>query len=308
MDAAPQYLPWLKGKYDVSPGLRPLGTDFGNGEWDQKVFQLAPDASRLIDAKRIALRERRGKYARAFRLSQTVKRAAIETIATRLATEYPDRFQIDHEGTELVLCSGDIRWTLTADRREDSAPALDLLARLVPEDFAVVATEGDIDWLAYGHICAPSHWGIEDKIGRSFAEVHGPVPGMVRPAPMPQRMVEAMTTRGPWVRFVWAIESDDRPNHHPDAPPDQDPTEWWGRQFTAARQFWVRVERQCTIPMPEVGAAIFTIRLSWVPGSLVVANEAWRQPLRDALEGMTDDEREYKGLSQDWGGLMALLS
>jgi hypothetical protein len=106
----------------------------------------------------------------------------------------------------------------------------------------------------------------------------------------------------------WAIESDDRPNHHPDAPPDQDPTEWWGRQFTESRQFWVRVERQCTIPMPEVGAAIFTIRLSWVPGSLIVANEAWRLPLREALEGMTDDEREYKGLSQDWGGLMALLS
>jgi hypothetical protein len=107
---------------------------------------------------------------------------------------------------------------------------------------------------------------------------------------------------------VWAVESDDRPNHHPSPPPDEDPTAWQGRQFSTVGRFWIRVERQCIVPLPEVNAALFTIRLSWIPGGEVVANPIWRESLLSALRGMTPEEREYKGLAADFDGLLRLVS
>jgi hypothetical protein len=37
---AARYFPPSSGKYEVKPGLVPLGTDFGNGEADKLTFQF----------------------------------------------------------------------------------------------------------------------------------------------------------------------------------------------------------------------------------------------------------------------------
>jgi dimethylamine monooxygenase subunit A len=286
-----RYVPWSRGVYDVSPSLRPFGTEFGNGEWDQRLFQLDADAPRLIEAKRLALRERRGKYVRAFRLGSEVERAVAGLIAARLATEYPDEFSRGSGGDDPTLRRGDVEWTLAA--RGDGA-SLDLLARLVPEDLAVVRTEEGRDWNAYLHVCAPARWAAEDKIGRSFFDTHVPVPGFDRANAAAAGLVRSMVERGPWVRFVWTPETDDRPNHHPEPPPGEDPELWSGRRFEDGGPWWVRVERQSLWPLPQAAAALFVIRTHWVGADTLTEDE--RRSLGAALRSMSTASRAYKGL------------
>ncbi|AIE86414.1 heme-dependent oxidative N-demethylase family protein [Fimbriimonas ginsengisoli] len=300
------YTPWTKGIYEVAPALRPFGVDFGNGAADQRLFQIDSEFERYAENKRTALRERRGKYARAFRLSREVERATIELIVTRLATDYPERFSAAWEGDHRALLEGDKQWVLPANGRGNESAALDLLARLVPEDLAIVSVEDSVDWVSYLHLCSPSHWAAEEKIGRSFFDVHEPIPGFEKINRVSSGLVDAMVNKGPWVRFVWGVESDDRLNHHPEPPPGFDQEEWDGRRFEGGR-FWVRTERQIVTGMPEVGAALFTIRVGFVPDTVVLADEMLQTSLLRALDSMSPEARRYKGLAKDWDRLRAAL-
>lgn len=295
-----RFSPWIKGVYEVAPGLRPFGTDFGNGDLDGKAFPRTEDLETYLDNKRRALRERRGKYARVFRLDREVEAAAARLIAGRLAEEYPARFRVTGDEYELGLSLDDTPWQLPA--RGDGA-SLNLLARLVGEDLAVVRRNGDLDWTAYLHVCAPSHWAPEDKIGRSFFETHTPIPGFERANAAYRGLVSAMTGKGPWVRFTWGVESDDRLNHHPEPPPGEDPALWNGRLFKD--RFWVRWERQTIWPLPEVDAALFTIRVGFVADHELSDRE--RPALSMALRAMTPQAREYKGLTEGFDRLMELV-
>lgn len=300
------YTPWTNGVYTVAPGLRPLGTDFGNGEADARIFQLDTELDKYQQSKRTALRERRGKYVRGWKLSREVERAGIEFIVTRLAADYPDRFVADWEGDARVLESEGKRWVLPAAGPETDSPALDLLMRLVQEDLAVVRTENGSDWVAYLHLCSPSHWAAEEKIGRSFFDTHMSVAGFEKVNAAAPGLVDAMVNKGPFVRFVWAVESDDRLNHHPEPPPGWEADEWNGRDFSKG-QFWVRTERQVLQGLPEVGAALFTIRVNYLPQEFVLASEELRTTLIAGIESMSPESLEYKGLTRGKSDLLRLL-
>ena len=301
-----RYTPWTKGVYEVAPELRPFGTDFGNGEADRRLFQIDEEFERYQHNKRHALRERRGKYVRAWRLSHEVEAAVIDLIVSRLILEYPESFSGGWEGDTRVLESDGRRWVLPATGPETDSPALDLLARLVPEDLAVVRTLDHEDWVAYLHLCSPSHWAAEEKIGRSFFSVHEPIPGFERVNAAAPGILDAMVNKGPFVRFVWGVESDDRLNHHPVPPPGHDPAEWDGRDFSHGR-FWVRTERQVIWGLPAVGAALFTIRVGFVPDHLILADEDLRSSLRQAIEGMSDPALQYKGIDRGKQKLLDLM-
>ena len=272
----PIFTPWKNGRYETSPGLKPLGTDFGNGHWDNCVFILDETAPRRIAAKRESLKERESKYRQVHHLRTQVAEAAANVIQQRLALDAPH---------------------VDLPTRSTPIDRLDAYALHIPEDLAIVAVENGIDWLAYTHLCAPSHWSPEEKIGKSFTAVHQPVPGFEKTANVAQKMIETMTQRGPFVRFVWGMESDDRPNHHPVAPQGVDQDEWWGRRFSEEGRFLVRVERQCLIPLPSVNAALFTIRLFWWTMEEVRATPELRLPLLQALNGMSPQEQSYKGIA-----------
>ena len=309
MEALPSpalYTPWTNGVYGVAPALRPLGTDFGNGAADARVFQLDSELEKYQQNKRNALRERRGKYALAWKLDREVEQAVIDFFVTRLAAEYPDRFVADWEGEYRVLESDDRRWTLPPSRSDRASAALDLLARLVQEDVAVVRTMDESDWIAYLHLCSPSHWAAEEKIGRSFFETHAPVPHFERVNAASAGLVDAMINKGPFVRFVWTVESDDRLNHHPEPPPGIEKREWDGRDFSHGR-FWVRTERQVIWGLPAVGASIFTIRVGFVPDTVVLASEILRTTLAAGVRSMSPKSIEYKGLVPGRDDLLRLL-
>lgn len=269
-----RHTPWLKGAYDVAPNLKSLG--------DERAIEFDTLWPRMRANKELDFP---GRVLRAD-LDDSVAEAVVRELAARAAREWPEFFAFG----ERLECH------LTGDVVPLSAEGLDAMAMNLPCDLAVVRREGPRDWSAYLHVCQPSHWRPEEKIGQPFVATHAPIPHFEKVNAAAPKLVEAMVARGPWVRFVWGFETDTELDHHPDRAP--------GRAF-ASKPFVVRVERQVLIPLPEHGASIFLIGVGFVSKEDILADEALWRPLRSALEGMSPQAREYKGVASEFEGLLA---
>lgn len=219
-------------------------------------------------------------------LDHATAEAVVRTLAIRAAYEWPEYFALG----ETLACR------LTGDPVPLGPDGLDTMAMNLPCDLAVLRREGSRDWSAYLHVSAPSHWRPEEKIGLPFVATHAPIPHFEKVNAAAKGLIEAMVSRGPWVRFVWGFESDEELDHHPDRAP--------GRAFDE-RPFVVRVERQVLLPLPEHGASIFLIGVAFVERKAIMGTEALWRPLRAALVGMSPQARAYKGVSEGFEALMA---
>jgi hypothetical protein len=290
------YFPIRNGRYDVTPGLFPLAQDFGNGVADTRLFQIDREWPRYRANKLACRAERIGKYVCYDDFSPPVAAAASRLIASQLATEYPAlfRYETSADGAGQLIChlTGEtLRFDADMRLRPESAPAYadlyDALCCQLQEDVAIVRrTPERGEWNAALHICAPSHWAAEDKIGRSFMATHAPVPGFEKVSAAAYALTERLVTRGPFVRFTWSIDFDDRLNYHPDQPK--------GDWNAATAHF--RVERQTLWGLPEVDAYLFGIRVYVYPLHEIRADEAQRVALISALHSMSPESRRYKGI------------
>ena len=92
MKKSPFYFPIERGLYEIAPGLRPLGFDFGNGHFDQNVFQITADFSKYRQNKLDCRDERLTKYFCQKNLSEERTYALSKFIIEKLLNEYPHLF------------------------------------------------------------------------------------------------------------------------------------------------------------------------------------------------------------------------
>jgi hypothetical protein len=305
-----QYFPLSKGVYEVTPGLMAFGTDLGNGAADRQLFQVDDHYAPYRRAKLEARAEALDKYYATHQYPPAVAGAVAAFVARRLAAEHPETFVLRQDDAGFTLqCTPsrevlrfDRNWALTQarpriERGPDYASALDALVCQVQEDLAVICRRGDSEnWLAALHLCFPNHWAAAEKIGKDFAAVHAPVPGIERLTQRSQALVDAMIDRGPYVRFVWGLSTDTRLNHHPQAPGEL--PQWHGRRFDPQDpHLFLRVERQVTWGLPECDAALFAIR-TYFADAAEVRRDPWRRDkLCSALRSMSAAAQEYKGIA-----------
>lgn len=319
------YFPIKNFVYDVGPGLHPLDYDFGNGDLDGRIIQIDDEFSRYRAEKIAARKEDLTKYFGLSRLDPAVEKAAVYRLLEVMTGEWPEHFNLSGAGSEIrtLICKltgeeldFDSGGKLTAVRGQKEGPsyehAIDALISQLQEDFAIVSTKGEENWLSAGHIAFPSHWDPRKKIGTDFVATHAPVPGFERMAKAHRAIIEGIVNKGPYVRFVWSFVTDTRLNHHPEAPIGDDPVRWKGRSFDESdptrAPFSLRVERQVTVPLPQVGAALFFIRLSFIDGRSIRDDSNQRVQLKAALESMTPAAREYKGVAGCFDRLIGWLS
>lgn len=158
----------------------------------------------------------------------------------------------------------------------------------IPEDLMIHCVSGDRDWLAAAHVCFPSHWEPGDKIGRSWEEIHRPVPMNLANS---GKMVRAMCAEGCFERFVWSVVYDRRYDFHPSVPSSS-----FSRENPLVL---VKVERQVTVGFPRLGCCLFILRQYLV-------EDFDREALARAIEGMDHEQRAYKGLLEP-GSLLEWL-
>lgn len=308
------YFPPSTGVYDVKPGLVSFGTDLGNGDVDRQIFQIDLNYASYRAAKLRARRERLSQYYQICRYSRSLAAALAEFIAERLATEHPDLFVLSASGRgrhlhcrlsdEELHFDGD--WQLTSHPpHPDGGPvydsALDALSCQLQEDLAVICRRGDREnWLAALHLCFPNHWSAEEKIGKDFAAVHAPVPGMERTNSRSTELVDAMIDRGPYVRFVWGLSTDECLNHHPVPPAEDELVEYPGRSFDAHEpRLFLRVERQVIWGLPKFHTALFTIRTYLTDVAQLRRDRSKRGQLCAALRSMSIESLRYKGINRE---------
>ena len=146
------------------------------------------------------------------------------------------------------------------------------------------------------HVCFPSSWDPATRAGAGFIALHAPVPhnGSLRSAA--GRVVRAMVTKGPFVRYVWSLAPDDALDRNPrrlaTRPPPTDPA-----------RLWFRVERQTVMPLAASGRALFTIRVYRAPLPSVLTTPERSRTLASALRSMDAALLAYKGV----GGLREAL-
>ena len=166
---------------------------------------------------------------------------------------------------------------------------------------------GTVPWLA---VALPSHWAPEDKVGRHFTDIHAPVAdnqAIVRAADALLDLVSGRRQADErWERFVWTVSAQPRLHAHP-ARVDRE-----GWQPSTLAQLpagaWWRTERQTFIPLPDLGQAVFTVRVDVTPLAQVIDNAERAQRLHDALASMSDAVLAYRGLTAARAPLLAWLS
>jgi dimethylamine monooxygenase subunit A len=179
-----------------------------------------------------------------------------------------------------------------------------LLCLAFAEDFAVV--DGDtatIPWIA---ACLPSHWAPEQKVGRHFAEVHGPVADNALLVRAGEHLTRMVCSAERWERFVWNVSRHPRLNAHPAL---ADPAPWRADAFAnaAVPQAWWRIERQTFIPLPDAKQAIFTIGVDTrlLADGIDTPDKAAR--LHAAIASMSDAVLAYRNLASVRAPLLAWL-
>jgi hypothetical protein len=319
----PKYFPIERGEYAIAPGLRPLGYDFGNGDFDKKVFQITSNFKTYRQNKLECRKERLSKYFLMHDLGENRVNVFTRYMFNQLVTEYPNIFKFDgiilhclHTGDKIAV---DPNYDFVEFMHEGPAiepkveHIIDALSLQVEEDIVLmcrsVEKDQTRDYVGMLHLCSASHWAAEDKVGRNFFDIHIPIPGIDKINRVADRMVETMINKGPYVRFIWSFVTDQRLNHHPMPPPEWDLIKWRGRTFNKelAIPFHFRIERQITWGFPEVECALFTIGVSFMSGAEVKANDYQREQLISALKSMTPESRVYKGVDKCFDELIGWL-
>lgn len=174
-----------------------------------------------------------------------------------------------------------------------SLPPLYAAARRVPDDLCLMEKR-DGQWrLTALSLCAGSFFTAEAVVGRSLAELHGPVTGFAeRFLTRVQRIFEGLRPELVLERRNWTVLNCDA-LHTPSAAPirarigEIDPT-------AAPRALHLRVERQTLRRLPATGGALFTIRVWLAPLGSLAEDPARRAAFARAWRSATPELRAYK--------------
>lgn len=297
-DAPLQYFPVSSNPFEFKAGLRVIKP---GSKAEDNLFQIDTEWQQYRQAKMAARAERLDKYVCSHRLSPATESRAALYILHQLTREHPEQFESIHSQSNVRLhcrLSGEQLQFDQALRLTDNNKyqnSLDALCCQVQEDVAIVERPEQRDFISYLHLCLPNHWAAEDKIGQSFIDAHLPVPEMVKINHQAPKLIETLVHKGSYERFTWGIATDRRLNHHPIAPDGIGQNEWQGRKFAPGNpELNLRIERQTTTGLPEVGAFIFTIRTYHRAVKDLTRDELII--LKHAILTMPDAVKAYKGL------------
>lgn len=266
----PFYFPVKAEPWRMQPGLFRFGTDFGNGEADRSYFPRDAAHAHYVSEKRRVLAAHPERARSDLRDDQD--RAALDSACQFIVEANQCEGHTDVEGSSLA----------------EVGPQL-------AEDFAVTTRADRVVWV---HACFPSGWRPEHVLGQSFARIHQHVPAFQAVAQKAPSLVEAMLSRGPYVRFVWTIAADPELDHHPEQ----------GRRVLfdeRAESGFLRVERQTTIPLAGGAASLFLIRTYLYAFEELSAED--RATLASALRQIPAEIAEYKRLTRALPRALELL-
>jgi hypothetical protein len=184
---------------------------------------------------------------------------------------------------------------LGIDEAGEAFTSPDALALYLQDDWVVMGDGGgsSSNVCQMLHVCFPSGWRPEEKLGLSMRQIHQPVADGGKLLAASDALTTAMLAKGPFVRYVWTLAPEPNLRRHPD------------NAFrvpigttVSLDNIWFRCERQVTVPLPVSGRSLFLIRVFVAPLQEICATQERRQLLRESLASMSDATIAYKGISE----------
>ena len=151
------------------------------------------------------------------------------------------------------------------------------VAKEIDEDLIIHRMDDDKDYVSSIHVCLPSHWLPEDKIGKSFDEIHRPIPMNLSNS---KKLVRAIMN-GCFERFVWSVAYKKKYNSHPR----------FKRDFFDPKkpELFIKIERQVTVGFENF--CLFILRQY-----LIEEKDIDKIALLNSLKKMNSEQKKYKSL------------
>lgn len=148
-------------------------------------------------------------------------------------------------------------------------------------------------------VCFPSNWNPSEKIDLNFHAIHVPVADNAILQAGAKGIIDLAFRKNTMVRHVWLLTpNSDLPSH-----PLQRSRLWADALQQAGdglllEQLYFRVERQTTLPLPELKRGVFFIRVMVAPLVDVLRVDPTRAAqLAEALASMSENILEYRGMT-----------
>lgn len=299
------YFPFEQDSYAMTLGVRALRPDECLIEVDEPHYrdELALKASMLAANLRARFQALPG--------TEPHQWETVTELLPRMAREHPRHFSLEVEGerwrwrnhllgTEAVFTPGEA----------DGLPLapLDWLGRQVQEDLLLMdGTREGLPMMA-GHLCFPSMWCLEEKMGRPVLDIHAPVPGFgAKLGTSTVRLMEGLKPGRAVTRVNWAITVTDRLDLEPWTLPEWKHLLDGVTASNAGERCFLRLERQTLSLMPRTGAILFTIHTYRAPVATEVEEPARRRRLAAVLRTVPPETLAYKRLTPFLEPLLAYL-
>lgn len=177
----------------------------------------------------------------------------------------------------------------------------DLLRLSVQEDLVIsqVIDDGGSDRMECLLVPIPVKWDPLEKIGLTFAGVHAPIPNNDRLMGAAPNLVQAIMTKGPFVRYNWSI-STSRLCRNPAIEENYRAADAILGQLDSYDEMMqgvhFRSERQTLVAFPQHNRYLFTIHTYLHPFAEVLTTRERQQTMLDVLQTVPTDVREHRGI------------
>jgi hypothetical protein len=180
----------------------------------------------------------------------------------------------------------------------DAATAFVSASGLIPEDILIVvpniSAKGGKEWrLQAGLLAFPGHWRLADKMGKTLAAIHAPVPEFQEKlnAHIDRFFANMQIGAISW-RQNWSVQRDSRLF----APMREAALETSLSPQEAGQQIHIRIETQHFYKLPKSEAVIFAIRTSLAPLNFWQKRPEPIAALLDQIEKLGSDMLGYKAI------------
>jgi hypothetical protein len=276
----PRYRPFLDGPWRLAMGLKALDLE----DWIEIDERLAGQ----LEERRRLLSARRDEVFAALPESAAGQQEVLELLLGHLPRRFPDVYQ--RRDGHLINRVTDECFAITTW----SGAPLELAGRLVQEDLCLLRRGERGYRLIAAVLCFPSHWRLEDKLGRPLDVIHDPVPGFAERLAAPvDRFFAGLRVERPVWRVNWSLV--DTPELF--LPPEH---RRWPKAISlerAGEQLWLRVERQTLRRLPLSGDVLFGIRTHVDPLGAAIDTPAAAQALADRVRELPPAMAAYKGIA-----------
>jgi len=214
----------------------------------------------------------------------------LDTVASLLPRRFPAWFA--RAGATLTSHLGGASWDLDAQ-----ADPLDVLGRLVAEDFCLIRPDPAGPVLAAAILCFPSRWVLAEKLGRPLLDVHERVPGYATRLGAPvDRFFTHLKPGRMAVRLNWTVI--DNPALFQLTGKFASDADTAITAGNALERLHLRVERQTFVRLPASGMVSFGIRTHVYPLAHIAARAGEAGHLAAAVGALPPEMALYKSLGR----------